>query len=145
MISLRQIDKINFWSVISLTVSEEQKEFVASNAVSIAQSKVQPECTALAVYDEDVPVGFVMYAMDTDDHEYWIYRLMIDRKFQSKGYGRQAMEQLISLIQEDKSHQIIYISFEPANKGAEQLYWGLGFIPDGRIIEDEVVYKLTYE
>lgn len=145
MISLREIDKINFWRVISLSVADEQQDLVASNAISIAQSKVQPECVALAVYYEETPVGFVMYAMDTDDHEYWVYRLMIDRKFQSKGYGRQAMKQLLTLIQEDKSHQVIYISFEPTNERAKLLYRSLGFTPDGRIIEDEVVYKLTYE
>ncbi|MGN7760777.1 GNAT family N-acetyltransferase [Paenibacillus sp. 22594] len=145
MIDLRVIDKENFWTIINLSVGEEQKSFVVSNAVSIAQSKVQPECIPLAVYDGETPVGFVMYCIDTEDNEYWIYRLMIDQRYQSKGYGQQAMKKLISLIQQDKSHHVIYISFEPENRRAEMLYRSLGFTQDGRIIDHEIVYKLEYE
>ena len=50
---------------------------------SLAQAFVQPECIPLALYAENKPVGFVMYALDEDDHEYWIYRLMIDKALSS--------------------------------------------------------------
>ena len=47
MVQLREITKENFWDCMELSVNEEQKDFVASNAVSIAQSKAQPECKSL--------------------------------------------------------------------------------------------------
>ena len=87
MITLRPISKDNFWDCIDLAVHPEQQSFVTSNAISIAQSKVQPECIPLAIYHEDVMVGFVMYCLDTDDDEYWIYRLMIDQHYQNQGFG----------------------------------------------------------
>lgn len=142
MIHLKNINGNNYDNVISLSVTEEQKKFVASNVYSLAQAKACPECVPLAVYDDEQLIGFAMYAMDSEDNEYWIYRLMVDQKFQSKGYGKKTMEQLISLIREDESHNIIYISFEPDNEWAKCLYEQLGFIPDGRIIGDEIVYKL---
>ncbi len=144
MILLKSVDENNFEEVIKLKVSEDQQTFVATNVFSIAQSKVLPECIPLAVYDDEELVGFAMYAMDREDNEYWIYRLMIDEKYQSKGYGRAAMEALIKHISADKEHNIIYISFEPENKRAKALYVSLGFVPDGRMIEDEVIYKLNY-
>ena len=103
MITLRPISKDNFWDCIDLAVHPEQQSFVTSNAISIAQSKVQPECIPLAIYNEDVMVGFVMYCLDTDDDEYWIYRLMIDQHYQNQGFGTEALHQVIELIKDDKT------------------------------------------
>ncbi|MBU5426819.1 GNAT family N-acetyltransferase [Tissierella pigra] len=144
MLKLIDIDSENFWEITKLKVTKEQEEFVASNTFSIAQSKVQPECIPLAIYKDKTPIGFLMYCMDSIDNEYWIYRVMIDIKYQSKGYGRQAMELLVNRIKEDKEHHIIYISFEPENQWAKSMYESMGFTPDGRIVEGEIVYKLEY-
>ncbi len=108
MVQLIEIDRHNYLSVIDLAVSDEQKRFVASNMYSLAQAYVQPECIPFALYAENKPVGFVMYAMDEDDHEYWIFRLMNDKKFQRKGYGREAMHLLNDRIRADQDHRIFY-------------------------------------
>lgn len=142
MVQFVAIDRHNYLSVLDLNVAEEQRRFVASNMYSLAQAFVQPECVPLALYAENKPVGFVMYALDEDDHEYWIYRLMIDKRYQRLGYGREAMRMLIERIQADEEHRVIYISFEPENIAAKTLYESLGFVPDGRIEYGEVVYKL---
>lgn len=144
MITLREIDRHNFDQVIELSVTEEQRKFVASNMYSLAQAKAYPECIPLALYHEEDLVGFVMYCMDEDDKEYWIYRLMIDKKYQRLGYGRQALECVLTRLKADKQHNKVYISFEPENVAAKTLYETLGFIPDGRMIGGEVVYCLTY-
>ncbi|MGD6842606.1 GNAT family N-acetyltransferase [Bacillus infantis] len=144
MIHLKEVDRHNFFDVIDLKVGEEQKSFVATNLFSLAQAKAYPECQCLAIYHEEELVGFTMYCMDFDDKEYWIYRLMIDAKYQSKGYGKAAMEKLIEQIKEDKDHQVIYLSFEPENDRAKELYEKLGFEADGRVIDGEIVFKLGY-
>lgn len=144
MIEFREIDRHNFFDVIDLKVADEQKAFVATNVFSLAQAKAFPECICLAIYNDEVLVGFTMYCLDADDKEYWIYRLMVDSKFQSKGYGKAAMEKLIDRIKEDKEHHMIYLSFEPENDLAKKLYEKLGFQADGRVIDGEVVYKLEY-
>ncbi|MCM3038698.1 GNAT family N-acetyltransferase [Paenibacillus motobuensis] len=144
MIVLREIDRDNFYDVIKLSVTDDQKEFVASNLFSLAQAKAFPECICLAIYNDEDIVGFTMYCIDHEDQEYWIYRLMVDAKYQSKGYGKAAMELLIDRIKEDLQHRMIYISFEPTNVGARHLYEQLGFQADGRVIDGEVVYKLEY-
>ncbi|MCM3609654.1 GNAT family N-acetyltransferase [Planococcus sp. MERTA32b] len=145
MIEFREIDRHNFFDVIELKVGDDQKTFVAPNVFSLAQAKAFPECVCLAIYHDDVLVGFTMYCLDFEDKEYWIYRLMIDAKFQSKGFGKAAMEQLIDRIKQDKEHKMIYLSFEPENILARQLYEKLGFEADGRVIDGEVVYKLAYD
>lgn len=144
MLRLVDLDSKNFWDIIELKVSKEQEEFVASNLFSIAQSKVQPECIPMGIYNDETPVGFLMYCIDVDDREYWLYRLMIDIKYQSKGYGRKAMELLIDRIKEDKNHNIIFLSFVPENNSAKSMYESFGFRPDGRVESGEIVYKLEY-
>lgn len=144
MVRLAEIDRYNYLSILDLSVSEEQQGFVAGNMYSLAQAYAQPECIPLALYAENRPVGFVMYCLDQDDHQYWIYRLMIDQRFQGCGYGREAMLLLLDRIRSaaDEDHRCVYISFEPQNKIARRLYESLGFAPDGRVAYGEVVYRL---
>ena len=145
MLHLVEIDRYNYLSVMDLSVSLDQKDFVASNQYSLAQAYAQPECVPFALYAENRPVGFAMYSLDEDDHQFWIYRLMIDQRYQGVGYGREAMELLIDRIRglSDEDHNRIYISFEPENTVAKTLYESLGFKPDGRVLYGEIVYYLA--
>ena len=70
MVTLSELNRYNYRKVLNLSVSDEQKDFVASNVFSMAQAKVQPECIPLAIYLGDELVGFVMYCIDIDDNEY---------------------------------------------------------------------------
>ena len=67
MLRLVEIDRYNYLSVLDLSVSAEQRDFVATNQYSLAQAYVQPECVPLALYAENKPVGFAMYSLDEDD------------------------------------------------------------------------------
>lgn len=144
MINFKEINLDNFWDIIDLSVSDEQDDYVATNAVSIAQSKVQPECTPLAIYDGDKPVGFTMFCMDRNDEEYWIYRLMIDKEHQGHGYGRQALNLLLSIIKKDLEHHMVYLSVNDKNTSAIRMYQSFGFEFDGRLHGTERVMVLRY-
>ena len=143
MIQLKEITQDNFWEVISLKVGKDQN-FVASNAISIAQSKLFPSMIPLAIYNDQIIVGFLMYGIDPDDNNYWIIRLMVDEKHQQNGYGRKAMEIIIDKIKEDKNHYKIMISTNPENIVGINLYKKLGFESTGNIIDGEEVLELNY-
>lgn len=144
MILLKEITRDNFWDCINLAVTKEQEDFVTSNAVSIAQSKVQPECIPLAVYHNDEIVGFVMYCIDEDDGEYWIYRMMIDKNYQSKGYGRETLKKLLETIKQDKNHNKIFLGVHIESKSAVKLYKGFDFEFNSQIFGSEHIMKLEY-
>lgn len=143
MIALKEITPENFWDIIELKVHPQQQEWVLPNAVSIAQAKVQPECIPLAIYSDDQPVGFVMYCLDRDDGEYWIYRLMIDARFQGKGYGRRAMEQVVASIRRDGSTRKIYLGVHSDGHAAIRLYESLGFVFNGQVFGGERIMVLN--
>jgi diamine N-acetyltransferase len=68
----------------------------------------------------------------------FVIRLMVDEKFQGRGFGRFAMEKTLEIFRADERIQIVGISYEPENDAARKLYGKLGFVETGRIIEGEV-------
>lgn len=144
MVLLKEITRESFWDAVSIEVAPEQMNYVTSNAVSIAQSKVQPECIPLAVYDDDLMVGFLMYCIDEDDGEYWIYRMMVDKNYQSRGYGKKSMELLLDKIKEDKNHNKIFLGVHKESKAAVKLYESFGFKFNGQVFGSEHIMRLDY-
>jgi diamine N-acetyltransferase len=59
-IALREVTAKTLREVCNLTVSPEQRQFVAPNAISIAQAYFEPAAWFRAVYADDTPVGFAM-------------------------------------------------------------------------------------
>lgn len=144
MVSFREITKQNFWDCINLEVAEEQSEYVTSNAVSLAQSKYQPECVPLGIFSDDEMVGFAMYCIDADDGEYWIYRMMIDKRFQGRGYGKKALELLAGIIMEDRSRHSIFLGVHRESLAAVALYSDFGFKFTRQIYGAEHIMQYEY-
>lgn len=106
MVHLEKVNGENIWDILKLSVSESQKNFVASNEVSILEAYAAIASNGYAfpfgVFDGDAPVGFVMVGYGKDDcwkdapaiaeGNYNLWRLMIDESCQNRGYGRQAVE-----------------------------------------------------
>lgn len=146
MISLREITEDNFGECIKLKVAEDQKKFVATNVMSIAQSKVYPYFIPLAVYNDEEMVGFTLHGKNPESKKYYIVRLMIDEKFQGKGFGKLVTLKLIEKMGKNEDCDAIYLSFVEGNKGAEHLYRNIGFERTGVIDEDgEIEMKYTIE
>lgn len=160
MLELKQITEENFDACISLKVHESQKRFVADNLMSLAQAYLavsNHSCIPIpfALYDGEIPVGFLMMAYhaapDQDDPEelfhesiYEIWRLMIDERFQGKGYGKQALEKAVAYLRTQpygESKKIV-LSYEPDNFTAKRLYASAGFAETGNIFDGEAVAVL---
>ncbi|MBS4177716.1 GNAT family N-acetyltransferase [Lederbergia citrea] len=146
MLHLETITKDNWLKAISLRVREDQLKFVASNAVSLAQLNFLENFQAKGIYLGEEMIGFALYGIDEDDHDYWIYRMMIDQKHQGKGYGKKAIQLVIDDIRDIKEdrHQTIKLSYEPTNEHAKRVYEKIGFQEiDGLLIGNEQVSRFT--
>jgi len=142
LLNLRPLDSDNARAVVGLQVAPGQAGFVAANANSIADAYVHRELRPLAVYAGDELVGFAMYGQDVDDGRWWIVRMMIDERFQGRGYGRGAMMALIALMGDEHRCESIKLGVDPANVGAIRLYESLGFTDTGEVHYDEMVMCL---
>ncbi|MDN4088527.1 GNAT family N-acetyltransferase [Paenibacillus polymyxa] len=144
---LKDIDKTNWTKCIFLTTDPDNnhyllEKFVASNAVSIAQSKIERGWITKAIYDGDTIVGFAMYGYSEEKDFFEICRLMIDHKFQRQGFGKKALSLIIEEMSKNKQCSEIYISFEPENYSAKKLYEEFRFENTGKILDDEMLYCL---
>lgn len=138
-ILLKEIDKDNWEECADLRVSKEQEVFVATNWYSILQSKFEDECYSYCIYDGEVMVGFLMYDLDPETKRLEMSRLMIDKKFQGKGYGTKAVLITLELIKEKYGEINFYTSIEANNTVAQKLYENLGFKKTGEVMWDEEI------
>ena len=146
LVELRVIDKNNRAECERLSVRSGQKQYIASNAESLAAAKNNADVARpFAIYADGRMVGFAMFAFDenNDDPEdrYWLWRFMIDEKEQGKGYGKAALAETIRYFGEHNA-DFITLSTKETNTAALRLYHRFGFSENGQRNGDEVVLKL---
>jgi diamine N-acetyltransferase len=150
MPEIRPVTKENWRELIRLKVREEQTHFVASNLYSIAESQFGDDIEGhwdyhpFGIYDAGTPVGFLMYGINFDHpkQQAFIIRLMVDEKYQGKGYGRFGMQKLLEIFRGEERIRVVGISYEPENEGARKLYASLGFEETGEMIDGETLAVL---
>ncbi|HEX5504418.1 MAG TPA: GNAT family N-acetyltransferase [Thermomicrobiales bacterium] len=141
-VSLREITAETVYAVCMLQLAPGQEEFVASNALSIAQAHFSDKLWFRAVYAGDTPVGFVMLHDDPARAQYFIWRLMIAAEHQGKGFGRRAVALLLDYVRARPGATELLVSYIPGEGGPAGFYRKLGFVDTGRTIGDEVVLRL---
>ena len=111
---------------------EDQYDYIEPNAISIIQSKFEPTLKAYVIYCEKNMVGFLMYNSVQEELDgYWIYRIMIDKRWQGKGIGKEATKLMISKMSSLPNAKKIVVGYHPENIGAHSLYASLGFVDNG--------------
>jgi diamine N-acetyltransferase len=148
VITLREITKENLEDILNLQVTKEQENFVASNAVSIAQAHFYPEVGWFrAIYADDTPVGFVMLADESanSSYTYYIWRLMIDSRFQKRGFGRRAVELVLQHVKTRPQVKYLLTSCAPGEGSPRGFYETMGFTYTGEVDEDgELIMKYEF-
>ncbi len=132
----------NYSKIVKLRVTKEQDNFVARNERSLIHAYIALSGGEMVPYPFGIylgkkPVGFVMIGYNGyEDGEpefmkntYFIWRLMIDKRYQGKGYGRQALKLALDFIRTFPSGKsdLCWLSYEPENEVAKKLYASFGF------------------
>lgn len=142
-VSLREITNDNLRAVLRLQVTPAQEQFVAGNAVSLAQAHFEAKAWFRAIYAAETPVGFLMLYDDPDQAEYFLWRFMLDARYQKYGYGRQAIQHLIEHVKTRPGAVKLGLSCVPAPGGPGPFYEKLGFRYTGEQDEDELIMELA--
>jgi diamine N-acetyltransferase len=74
-----------------------------------------------------------------------IWRFMIDKKHQNKGYGRRVLEIVVSELKARQCFESVKLSYVPGNDSAVELYKSVGFVETGEIEEGEVIMSLNFQ
>lgn len=144
-VTLREITKETVRAILDLKVAPEQDNLVAPNAVSIAEAHFEEKAWFRAVYAGETPVGFVMTAEDHERPFFYLWRYMIDAKYQGKGYGAKALNLLIERIKALPNATEMKLSVVPEEGSAIQFYEKLGFVDTGELHDGEMVFVLKFE
>lgn len=142
-ITLQDITLETARECIGLKVAPEQERFVASNAASLVQSKFETYWLTKAIYNGEDMVGFAMYG-DEPGYGWFITRLMVDARYQGRGYGKEALRQLVAHVQAEGGTWV-GVSYEADNDVARTLYESLGFVDTGEAPYGEPVSVLTFD
>lgn len=140
-IKLRKINKHNFYEVNNLEVVEEQKKFVSNPFYAIAQSKYERWMKTHAIYLDKIVIGFVVFGLNPILNSYWIQELIIDKKYQNKGYGKIAMLILLKTLKEKYRCNKVFAGYKPDNFQSKNLCKSLGFTEIDFTEKHIVVYK----
>ena len=104
---------------------------------------MNPEAWVRAIYAGETPVGFLMLADEPEEPEYFLWRFMIDQRYQGRGYGRRAIELLVDHVRARPGATELLVSYEQGEGGPELFYHRLGFEPTGEVIDGEMVARLV--
>lgn len=140
-VTLREITKETVKAILSLDVASHQQAFVATNAVSIAQAYFEEKAWFRAIYADETPVGFLMLYDDVETAEYFLWRFMIDARYQGLGFGRQAMGLLFAHVRSRPGATELYVSHAEGDGDPGGFYRKLGFGYTGEMDGGERVMK----
>jgi diamine N-acetyltransferase len=144
-VELREVTARNRQAVIALELAPGQEELVADNAYSLREARRDPDSHPRAIYAGDRLVGFLMYEVirhRNQRHEASIYRFMIDRRHQGKGYGRAALGRALDEIRGLPNVRKVSIGYMPDNPVAKPFYGSFGFVEAGLDEDGEMIAEL---
>jgi len=140
MITLEELTHLNVHDVLGLDVADQQRtSYPRSNAHSIAEGFFPADNDAVwmrAICNDGKPVGFMMTSEVPAEGVYFLWRMMIDQRYQGKGYGAEAMRLLIERIIENGKPKLLLLSHLKDNSTAGGFYTSLGFSYTGSDLGD---------
>lgn len=143
VISLREVTKETVRQIVQLEVAPAQRRFVATNGMSIAEAHFSPDSAWFrAVYADETPVGFVMLEDEPEKQQYYLWRFMMDARFQRLGLGRRALEAVISHVRTRPGATQLLLSCVPGEGSPCPFYERMGFVYTGAEEHGELVMRL---
>ena len=146
MIEARKINRGNLDALLDLEVRDDQKQLVASNAVTIAQAHYEPAAWLRGLWAGDRAVGLLAMVDFGPEHPAirsgdpqnaaYLWRLMIDAAQQRKGYGRGAIE-LAFRQARDWGRDALCLHVAEQDGNALPFYKRFGFAPTDRVDNGE--------
>jgi diamine N-acetyltransferase len=139
-VTLREITAATVRTICNLTVRADQTRFVAPNAASIAEAYFSAHAWFRAIYAGETPVGFVMLETKPDVPVY-LWRFMIDGRYQALGFGRRALELVFDHVRVALGASVLETSVVGGEGSPQGFYERAGFALTGALEEGEAVMR----
>lgn len=126
-LQLVDVTEENLPGILDLQLHEHQQSFLPSIQSSIELAANYPDARPLAIRVNGQIGGFALYGIDEETGSWKIFRLYLDKGFQSRGLGKQATQMLLDLIEKQHEATEVLIVYKASNKVAQRLFEQLGF------------------
>jgi diamine N-acetyltransferase len=134
MITLREITRDNLDDVLALRVADDQTAYVSTTAHALAQAYVSPKTAfPFAVCEGETVVGFLMLGYYEARNQYTVWKFLIDRRYQGRGYGKAALKLGVDFLRERFGVKEIFLGVSAGNETAKRLYRSVGFKETGAV------------
>jgi diamine N-acetyltransferase len=144
-LKLQEVTADNWIDCIGLQLREDQKDNLAANVATIAESKFDSNKILRAICLEDKVIGMLAYCPEDDPCDprlFWLYRFMIDQEYQGLGHGRQSLLLVVEEIKRLGAARV-HTMCKPGNAQALAVYLGSGFEQLGYLDDGDCLLELT--
>jgi len=131
-VELREVTAETVRAVCRLEVSADQQSYVAPVAVSIAQAHFESSATFRAIHAHDQLVGFILWRDGNRPKTAYLWRFMIDKAHQKKGYARSALLLMFSELKA-RGFDGLTTSIVRGEHSPLGFYLSLGFVETNEI------------
>ncbi|HEO8609130.1 TPA: GNAT family N-acetyltransferase [Streptococcus suis] len=130
MIRLELVNKDNFEAVLQVQLVPEDQRRVASVEYSLAQAWLYKDSGMIlpyAVVSGRKVVGFAMLSIEPKDNSYYLWRLLIDKKYQNQGFGKEVIRQVLRRAKDDQQCHKVTVNYVIGNHKMRYILEKLGF------------------
>ena len=140
-------------AVLALRRAPGQERYLGSMESHFEDAAEEPRAKPRmwSVHDGDRLVGFVMISDGIEQLDedllgpYYLWRLLIDERFQGRGYGRATIDAVVEYLRTRPGADVLFTSCEPGEGSPQGFYLRYGFTLTGEVKWGEDVLRLNFE
>ncbi|MBQ7359652.1 MAG: GNAT family N-acetyltransferase [Lachnospiraceae bacterium] len=139
MVHLFDVNEENWIDIIKLSVNEEQQKYLDRPTGIIARGYIYRNCNGrvFGIADDSQIIGVALVRDFTEEpFNYDLQQFMIDRRFQNKGYGTEALRLILDFLKRDGRYNGVEVCVNRKDTMALHVYEKVGFVDSGYIDED---------
>ena len=132
--------KGNLWDAMELSIEDEQLEYMsnAKQAICIAYAYKQK---LLILMEGRHSIGLVAFKIDKKNEKYYIESVLIDKKYQHRGFGKIMMMKGLEYLQSEGCTHLT-MGVNRFNLAAQKLYKAVGF--NEKTVYEDFIEMETY-
>ncbi len=139
MIELVEINERNYFGFARLSVRDDQKGYLDSAVGIVARGYVYRDARArvFGIAADGMPVGLALVKdLDEEPACYDLQQFLIDRRFQGRGYGTEALRMILSELEAERKYGCAEVCVKRDDAAALRVYEKVGFTDTGYVDPD---------
>lgn len=123
-----------------IEILPEQEKYISS-IEKINKALQEERNYGFNIYNNERKIGFVLLRQFSED-SFFLWDYIIDRRFQNKGYGTNALVKLLDFLRKEFYASVVTTTYIWGNEHAKYIYEKVGFI-ETDVVDEEGIYEVN--